>query len=431
MEAKPNTKFIVNGGLPLHGEIKPSGNKNEALPVLAAVLLTGEAVTLHNVPDIADIASMKRLLESVGVNITPLGSHSFRFQANSTNLTDPDADAASHIRGSFLLAGPMLARFGKVRLPAPGGDRIGLRPVQTHLLALRQLGARVELDQEGFYVMEAERLCGASIYLDEASVMATENAVMAAVMAWGRTTIYNAACEPHVQGLCRCLVAMGAHISGIGSNLLTIDGNARLHGAEYTIQPDHTEVGSFIGLAAVTGSELLIKQAGVEHLKMVRMMFARLGVQTEVHQNDLLIPAEQSLQVVQETAGIPKIDDSPWPGFPADLTSIMTVVATQCKGTVLIFEKMFESRLFWVDKLISMGAHIILCDPHRAVVSGPAKLQGMPVSSPDIRAGMALLIAALCAQGESVIQNIHQIDRGYEKIDERLRGLGAEIVRIE
>lgn len=431
MEAKPNTKFIVNGGRPLHGEIKPSGNKNEALPVLAAVLLTGEAVTLHNVPDIADIASMKRLLESVGVNITPLGSHSFRFQANSTNLTDPDADAASHIRGSFLLAGPMLARFGKVRLPAPGGDRIGLRPVQTHLLALRQLGARVELDQEGFYVMEAERLCGASIYLDEASVMATENAVMAAVMAWGRTTIYNAACEPHVQGLCRCLVAMGAHISGIGSNLLTIDGNARLHGAEYTIQPDHTEVGSFIGLAAVTGSELLIKQAGVEHLKMVRMMFARLGVQTEVHQNDLLIPAEQSLQVVQETAGIPKIDDSPWPGFPADLTSIMTVVATQCKGTVLIFEKMFESRLFWVDKLISMGAHIILCDPHRAVVSGPAKLQGMPVSSPDIRAGMALLIAALCAQGESVIQNIHQIDRGYEKIDERLRGLGAEIVRIE
>ncbi len=432
METTSNAQFVVNGGIPLHGEITPSGNKNEALPVLAAVLLTEEPVLLHNVPEIADIVAMRTLLQSVGVQVTHLGNHSYRFEAREITTHEPDPVAAAQIRGSFLLAGPLLARHGKVKLPAPGGDRIGLRPVQTHLLALRELGAQIERDEEGDYLMQASRLRGTYLYLDEASVMATENAVMAAVMSWGRTTIYNAACEPHVQGLCRCLVAMGAHITGIGSNLLTIDGSAQLHGGEYTIQPDHTEAGSFIGLAAVTKSEILIKNAGVEQLKIIRMMFEKLGVTTEVRgHDDLLVPAEQTLQVSQDTAGIPKIDDAPWPGFPADLTSIMTVVATQCRGTVLIFEKMFESRLFWVDKLISMGAHIILCDPHRAVVSGPAPLQGMRVSSPDIRAGMALLIAALGARGESVIQNIHQIDRGYERIDERLKLLGAQIERVE
>ena len=430
-EMKSNEKFIVQGGNSLQGEITPSGNKTEALPVLAAVLLTEEPVILHNVPDIADIRSMMDLLESLGVIIEEIGPHSLRFESRQLTHCDPDTAAAREIRGSFLLAGPMLARYGCIRLPAPGGDRIGMRPVQTHLLALRQLGVKIELDSEGQYVMQTDRLRGISIYLDEASVMATENAIMAAVMAWGRTTIYNAACEPHVQGLCRCLLKMGAHITGIGSNLLTIDGCVRLHGAEYTIQPDHTEVGSFIGLAAVTGSQLKIRNAGVDQLKMIRMMFERLGVATDSEGDDLMIPAEQSLRINQESPGIPKIDDAPWPGFPADLTSIMTVVATQCKGTVLIFEKMFESRLFWVDKLISMGAQILLCDPHRAVVSGPSKLQGMPVSSPDIRAGMALLIAALCAKGESIIQNVHQIDRGYERVDERLRRLGADIQRVD
>ncbi len=403
-EMKSNEKFIVQGGNSLQGEITPSGNKNEALPVLAAVLLTEEPVILHNVPDIADIRSMMDLLESLGVIIEEIGPHSLRFESRQLTHCDPDTAAAREIRGSFLLAGPMLARYGCIRLPAPGGDRIGMRPVQTHLLALRQLGAQIELDSEGQYVMQTDRLCGTSIYLDEASVMATENAIMAAVMAWGRTTIYNAACEPHVQGLCRCLLKMGAHITGIGSNLLTIDGCVRF--------------------------QLKIRNAGVDQLKMIRMMFERLGVATNIEGDDLMIPAEQSLRINQESPGIPKIDDAPWPGFPADLTSIMTVVATQCKGTVLIFEKMFESRLFWVDK-ISMGAQILLCDPHRAVVSGPSKLQGMPVSSPDIRAGMALLIAALCAKGESIIQNVHQIDRGYERIDERLRRLGADIERVD
>jgi UDP-N-acetylglucosamine 1-carboxyvinyltransferase len=421
-------KFIVEGGISLSGSITPSGNKNEALPVLAATLL---AHTIHNVPDIIDIAIMRDLLVSLGVKIQQIDAHTFRFDSSHLQSTVPDSGQAKRIRGSFLLAGPLLARSKSIDLPAPGGDRIGLRPVHTHLLALEKLGAEISLSEDGLYQMRSKDLTGTDIYLDEASVMATENAIMAAVTAKGKTSIYNAACEPHVQGLCHFLVMLGAAIEGVGSNLLIIEGVPKLAGGDYTIQPDHTEVGSFIGLAAVTGSELRIKNAGVKYLRMTRLMFDKLGVETIVEGNDLLIPKKQKLNVQNDTpGGIPKIDDAPWPGFPADLTSIMTVVATQCTGAVLIFEKMFESRLFWVDKLIEMGAQIILCDPHRAVVSGPSQLKGARVSSPDIRAGMALLIAALGAKGITEIQNIEQIDRGYEKIDQRLNALGAKIQRV-
>ncbi|MBF0287482.1 MAG: UDP-N-acetylglucosamine 1-carboxyvinyltransferase [SAR324 cluster bacterium] len=424
-------QFIVKGGTPLSGTILPSGNKNEALPALAAVLLTEEPIVLKNVPEILDIQNMRDLLQSVGVEIVNLEPHTFRLQAQSISTDMPSFQKASLIRGSFLLAGPMLARHGSIHLPAPGGDKIGVRPVRTHLQALQHLGAQIELSPEGNYFMQTNGLRGADIYLDEASVMATENAVMAAALAEGCTIIHNAASEPHVQGLCCFLNAMGAKISGIGSNIIVIEGVASLHGCEYTIQPDHIEVGSFIGLAAVTKSELLIQKAGLPHLRMIRMMFEKLGVTTVIQGEDLLIKKEQKMQIASEPfQGVPKIDDAPWPGFPADLVSIMTVVATQCEGTILVFEKMFESRLFWVDKLISMGAKIILCDPHRAVVTGPAPLTGTTLISPDIRAGMSLLIAAMGARGTSVIQNIQQIDRGYEQIDVRLNTLGANISRI-
>ena len=424
-------KFIVEGGFPLSGSITPSGNKNEALPVLAASLLAHEPVTIRNVPDILDIAIMRNLLVSLGVKIKQIDKHSFRIDSNHLRATILESEQAKLIRGSFLLAGPLLARRKSIDLPAPGGDRIGLRPVHTHLEALEKLGAEITLNENGLYQMRSNGFKGTAIYLDEASVMATENAVMAAVTAEGKTSIYNAACEPHVQGLCHFLVILGASIQGIGSNLLIIEGVKKLRGGEYTIQSDHTEVGSFIGLAAVTGSELRIKNAGVKYLRMTRLMFEKLGVEIKIEGNDLLIPKKQKLTVKKDiTGGIPKIDDSPWPGFPADLTSIITVVATQCSGAVLIFEKMFESRLFWVDKLIEMGAQIILCDPHRAVVSGPTQLKGARVSSPDIRAGMALLIAALGAKGTTEIQNIDQIDRGYENIEQRLNDLGAKIQRV-
>ena len=424
-------KFIVEGGFSLSGSITPSGNKNEALPVLAASLLAHEPVTIRNVPDILDIAIMRNLLVSLGVKIKQIDKHSFRIDSNHLRATILESEQAKLIRGSFLLAGPLLARRKSIDLPAPGGDRIGLRPVHTHLEALEKLGAEITLNENGLYQMRSNGFKGTAIYLDEASVMATENAVMAAVTAEGKTSIYNAACEPHVQGLCHFLVILGASIQGIGSNLLIIEGVQKLRGGEYTIQSDHTEVGSFIGLAAVTGSELRIKNAGVKYLRMTRLMFEKLGVEIKIEGNDLLIPKKQKLTVKKDiTGGIPKIDDSPWPGFPADLTSIITVVATQCSGAVLIFEKMFESRLFWVDKLIEMGAQIILCDPHRAVVSGPTQLKGARVSSPDIRAGMALLIAALGAKGTTEIQNIDQIDRGYENIEQRLNDLGAKIQRV-
>ena len=424
-------KFIVEGNQPLSGSIEPAGNKNEALPVLAAVVLATETVKLFNVPDILDIHSMCGLLEDLGIEVERIGPNAYSFNPSSLKHHDLKPDKASVIRGSFLLAGPLLARQKRVVLPFPGGDRIGLRPVHVHLHALKKLGARVETEASGKFCLETEGFQGCVLQLEEASVMATENTIMAAVTAEGTTTIYNAACEPHVQGLCHFLNSMGARIEGIGSNRLTIEGVPSLKGGEYRIQPDHIEVGSFIGLAAVTGSELTISKAGVEHLWVIRRMFEKIGIRTQIEGQDLLIPRDQEMLVQSDyQGGIPKIDDSPWPGFPADLTSIITVAATQCRGAVLIFEKMFESRLFWVDKLISMGAQIILCDPHRVVVSGPSLLRGGLVSSPDIRAGMALLIAAMGAEGTTEIMNIQQIDRGYETIEKRFNALGAKIRRV-
>ena len=425
-------KFLVEGANSLKGSIEPSGNKNEALPVLAAVLLANDKVRLTNVPDILDIRSMCGILEELGVGVERSSSSSYVFDPTTLQHHSLDSKKAASIRGSFLLAGPLLAKKGRVELPYPGGDRIGLRPVHVHLQAFQQLGVKVDESKRGKFSMNVDRLKGCHFQLEEASVMATENAVMAAVTAEGKTSIYNAACEPHVQGLCHFLNRMGAKIEGIGSNMLQIEGVSALSGGEYRIQPDHTEVGSFIGLAAVTKSELKILNAGVQHLSVIRNMFEKIGIRTEADGDHLIVPKEQQRKVQTDIpGGIPKIDDSPWPGFPADLTSIITVTATQSEGAVLIFEKMFESRLFWVDKLISMGAQIILCDPHRVVVSGPSPLRGALVSSPDIRAGMALLIAAMGAQGTTEIMNIQQIDRGYESIDQRLNALGGEIKRVQ
>ncbi len=425
-------KFLVEGANSLKGSIEPSGNKNEALPVLAAVLLANDIVRLTNVPDILDIRSMCGILEELGVGVKRTSSSSYVFDPTTLQHHSLDSKKAASIRGSFLLAGPLLAKKGRVELPYPGGDRIGLRPVHVHLQAFQQLGVKVDESKHGKFSMNVDRLKGCHFQLEEASVMATENAVMAAVTAEGKTTIYNAACEPHVQGLCHFLNRMGAKIEGIGSNMLQIEGVSALSGGEYRIQPDHTEVGSFIGLAAVTKSELKILNAGVQHLSVIRNMFEKIGIRTEADGDHLIVPKEQQRKVQTDIpGGIPKIDDSPWPGFPADLTSIITVTATQSEGAVLIFEKMFESRLFWVDKLISMGAQIILCDPHRVVVSGPSPLRGALVSSPDIRAGMALLIAAMGAQGTTEIMNIQQIDRGYESIDQRLNALGGNIKRVQ
>ena len=425
-------KFLVEGANSLKGSIEPSGNKNEALPVLAAVLLANDIVRLTNVPDILDIRSMCGILEELGVGVERTSSSSYVFDPTTLQHHSLDSKKAASIRGSFLLAGPLLAKKGRVELPYPGGDRIGLRPVHVHLQAFQQLGVKVDESKHGKFSMNVDRLKGCHFQLEEASVMATENAVMATVTAEGKTTIYNAACEPHVQGLCHFLNRMGAKIEGIGSNMLQIEGVSALSGGEYRIQPDHTEVGSFIGLAAVTKSELKILNAGVQHLSVIRNMFEKIGIRTEADGDHLIVPKEQQRKVQTDIpGGIPKIDDSPWPGFPADLTSIITVTATQSEGAVLIFEKMFESRLFWVDKLISMGAQIILCDPHRVVVSGPSPLRGALVSSPDIRAGMALLIAAMGAQGTTEIMNIQQIDRGYESIDQRLNALGGNIKRVQ
>ena len=423
-------KFIVTGGNKIKGSITPAGNKNEALPVLACILLTEEPVVIHNLPGIGDVNSMKAILEGLGVTITYKGESTYQFDASNLISFFPDKELCGKIRGSFLLAAPLLYRFGEAKLTPPGGDVIGRRRLDTHLLALEELGAKIR-HKEVFSMTCKKGFVGKNISLDEASVMATENAIMAAVIAKGTTTIYNVACEPHVQGLCHMLNAMGAKISGISSNLLTIEGVEKLHGCEHHIQPDHTEVGSLIGLAAVTRSEMTIINPGFDNLKTILYGFERLGVQTERRGDDLWISSEQELMIKTDTdLSIPKIDDAPWPGFPADLISIMTLVATQCTGTVLIFEKLFESRLFWVDKLISMGAKIVLCDPHRAVVVGPSQLKGTTLTSPDIRAGMALLMAALCADGVSEIHNIQQIDRGYEKIDVRLSELGADIKRV-
>ena len=420
-------QLVVVGGRPIHGEMSPAGNKNEALPCLAAALLTEAPVRIENVPAIADTRTMIELLETLGCTVT-VEDHAVTVGAAGARA--PDLDMARRIRGSFLLAGPLLARRGRVHLPAPGGDRIGRRRVDTHLLAFRALGARISLEEQEYILEAPDGLAGTDIFLDEASVMGTENAIMAAVRARGTTRIANAASEPHVQGLCRMLVAMGASIGGIGTNVLEIRGVDELGSCSHRIGPDHIEVGSFMGLAAVTGGELTIRDAGVEHLPMIRIGLERLGVRLEIDGNDVRVHGDQELAIVDDAGGaVPTLDDAPWPGFPADLTSIMVVVATQARGTILIHEKMFESRLFFVDQLQRMGARIILCDPHRVVVTGPAALAGAQISSPDIRAGMALLIAALAARGESIIQNVHQIDRGYEDIDRRLRALGADVHR--
>jgi len=422
-------KFIIEGGHPISGTVTPSGNKNAALPLLAACLLTDKPVTLHNLPAIGDVATMGTLLSEVGVSVEILNPNTWRLQARDIRTSKLSHKLFGRIRGSITLAGPMLARTGVVHLPRPGGDVIGRRRVDTHFLALSALGA--DVDADGAFRLRGKQLRGADILLDEASVTATENTIMAAVLASGTTIIRNAACEPHVQDLCHMLCRLGAQIESIGSNTLTIHGVERLDGGEYTIGPDYMEVGSYIALAAVTGGELLIKNAAPEHLRMIGLVFGRLGVQFEVRGQDVFVPAEQSLAIVSDIGGaIPSIKDAPWPAFPADLMSIAIVLASQCRGTILIHEKMFESRLYFVDQLIAMGGRIILCDPHRCVVQGPSPLHGDEVASPDIRAGMALLIAALCAKGQSTILNIRQIDRGYEQAEEKLGRLGARIKRV-
>jgi len=423
------SSFIVEGGRGLRGHVRPAGNKNAALPMLAAVLLTDEPVRLTNLPDIRDVHTMLELLGALGVGFEWTGRGALTLQAAEVRSAALEPELAARIRASILLAGPMLARSGQLRLPPPGGDVIGRRRLDTHFDTLQKLGAEVELGDE---FMLRGRLRGAEIFLDEPSVTGTENAVMAAALAKGTTVLRNAAAEPHVQDLCRLLNAMGARITGIGTSELRIEGVERLGGASAEVSPDHIEVGSFVGLAAVTRSELTIGDVEPGHLSSMRIMFERLGVLCELEGRTLRVPADQSLEVRMDIGQqIPKIDDGPWPLFPADLISIALVLATQCRGTVLIHEKMYESRMFFADKLTAMGARIVICDPHRAVVVGPTTLRGSTVESPDIRAGMAILIAALGAQGRSRIYNIGQIERGYERIDERLRTLGASIERVE
>lgn len=425
-------QFVVEGGYPISGSITPSGNKNEALPVLAATLLSREKIRLTNVPGIGDVRSMMHLLELCGAKVLQQENHTVDIQADAVERTELPAEVSSKIRASILFLAPILSRCGRVRLPFPGGDRIGRRRVDTHLLGLEALGAKVELEDGFYHLWSPHRLKGTDILMDEASVTATENLVMAAALAEGKTVLHNAASEPHVQQLCHFLNHLGAKISGIGSNVITVDGVEELGGGEHRIGSDYLEVGSFIGCAVATGGELIIHDAAPEHMRMSLHKFASLGMNIEVRGNDMYISKDQPKKCVPDigTSQL-KIDDGPWPLFPADMMSVATVMATQMQGTVMIFEKMFESRLFFVDRLMTMGANIILCDPHRAVVIGPTPLKAQVMSSPDIRAGMALLIAALCAEGKSVIQNIEQIDRGYEQLDERLTALGANIVREE
>jgi UDP-N-acetylglucosamine 1-carboxyvinyltransferase len=425
-----NLQFVVEGGRPLSGTIRPSGNKNAALPIVAAALLTDQPVTLTNVPRIRDLETLVDLVRTTGASAEWADRNTLRIHAASLRSGMLDPAMCARIRASILLAAPLLARCGRAELTPPGGDVIGRRRLDTHFLALEALGATHAFGDSIRF--ETSGLRGADVFLDEPSVTGTENAVMAAVAARGTTTLHNAACEPHVQDLCRFLVALGARIEGIGSNALTIHGGATLGSATHAIGPDHIEVGSFIGLAAVTRSELRVADAGVEHLRSIRLGFERLGVRTEVQGADLLVPANQSLEIQSDIGGhVPKLEDQPWPAFPADVMSIAIVTATQCRGVILMHEKMFESRMFFVDKLIAMGARIVLCDPHRAIVAGPSPLRGAVVESPDIRAGMAMLIAALCARGTSTINNVGQIERGYERIHERLNALGANIRRVE
>jgi UDP-N-acetylglucosamine 1-carboxyvinyltransferase len=423
-------RFLVHGGRPLKGTVRPAGNKNAALPILAATVLADGPVDLDNIPRIRDVETMLALLFDLGATAEWTGPNALRVDTRSLKPKPLDPALCAKIRASILLAGPLLARFGSVTLPPPGGDVIGRRRVDTHFLALEHLGASVMVGDR--YELEAKSLRGDDIFLDEPSVTGTENALMAAVSAKGRTTLRNAACEPHVQDLARALVAMGAEISGIGSNIYTIEGGRPLIGAPYTIGPDHIEIGSFIGLAAVTNGDVTIEPIRSEDLRSTILGFERLGIRPRVEGNRLSVSPGQERRIRPDLGGhVPKLEDGPWPAFPADVMSTTIVTATQCSGMLLVFEKMFESRLFFVDKLIGMGARIVLCDPHRAVISGPSPLKGGTVESPDIRAGMAMLLAALAADGSSTIHNVGQIERGYERIDERLRALGAEIERVD
>ena len=422
-------QYVVEGGHRLSGTIAPAGNKNAALPIIAAALLSEHPVTLQNVPRIRDTETLVELVRSVGASAEWRARNTLDIHAKSIRAADLDPVLCARIRASILLAGPLLARCGEVMLPPPGGDVIGRRRLDTHFLAFEQLGASVTANER--LQFKASHLKGADVFLDEPSVTATENALMAAVAAHGTTYLRNVASEPHVQDLAHFLVALGADIDGIGTNTMIVHGAATLGAATWSIGPDHIEVGSLIGLAAVTRSPLRIARAGVTHLRSIRMGFERLGVVCEVDGDDLVVPAQQTLKIRDDIGGhVPKLEDQPWPAFPADLMSIAIVTATQCEGVILMFEKMFESRMFFVDKLIAMGARIVLCDPHRAIVAGPSRLRGALMTSPDIRAGMAMLLAAVCAKGTSTINNADQIERGYERIDERLNALGARITRV-
>jgi UDP-N-acetylglucosamine 1-carboxyvinyltransferase len=428
--ANPVTEsFVIEGGQPLHGRVTAAGNKNGVLPILAACVMTAEPVMLHNVPRIRDVDTMLALIDDLGADVEWIGPNDVRVHAADIRKTELDPELCSRMRASFLLAGPLLVRAGSAIVAPPGGDVIGRRRLDPHIHGFTKLGVEVEAGDA--YEMRAQSVRGASVFLDEASVMATENIVMAAALAQGETTIGNAACEPHVQDLCRFLGSLGADIQGIESNVLRVRGIERLRGGEWTIGPDHVEVASFIGLAAVTGGDVTIDGVKSDDLISILPTFARLGVRVESGDGTVRVPPGQELYIEDDIGGyIPKIEDGPWPAFPSDCTSIALTVATQARGTVLLFEKMFENRLFFTDKLVSMGARIILCDPHRAVVTGPTRLRGQRMESPDIRAGMSMLLASLCAEGESTIGAVYQIDKGYERIDERLRALGARIERV-
>lgn len=421
-------RFVIEGSHPLNGEVTPAGNKNAALPLLAACLLTSEPVILNNVPDIIDVKNMRLLLESLGVTFTQLGQQSWKIQATHVRPADLDPDLCRKIRASILLAGPMVARAGELTLPPPGGDVIGRRRVDTHILALRGLGAEINCDR--VFEFRAKELLGADILLDEASVTATENAIMAAVTASGTTILRNAASEPHIQDLCNFLNTLGAKVDNIGSNTLKIEGVSKLHGGEFTIGPDYLEVISFVGAAVLTNGNIRIRNAGIEYLDMIRLNLGRMGVTWLQEGLDIIIPDNQILEIQPDLGGaIPEISVMPWPSFPTDLMSIAIVIATKCKGSILFHDWMYPSRMFFTDKLVGMGAHIVLCDPHRCIVQGPSQLFGEKMESPDIRAGMALLLAALSAKGTSVIRNIVQIERGYQQIEQKLLALGAKITR--
>ncbi|MCI0519243.1 MAG: UDP-N-acetylglucosamine 1-carboxyvinyltransferase [Chloroflexi bacterium] len=425
-------KFIIQGGVALQGEVTPSGNKNATLPLLAACTLSQEPITLHNVPNIRDVHTMRALLQSLGVHVEQLHDHTWRIHAKEVRPADLDPDLCRRIRASILLAGPMIARSGKLELPPPGGDVIGRRRVDTHILSFKALGAQADYSRaDHIFRFTAQKLRGANILLDEASVTATENAIMAAVTAQGVTVLRNAASEPHVQELCHFLNILGAQIENIGSNTLVIHGVPSLHGGEFSIGPDYLEVVSFIGAAAVTHGSIRIRKAAPENLDMIAIVFGRLGVHWQVDGDDILVPADQELAVEPDLGdAVPEISVMPWPSFPTDLMSIAIVAATQSRGSVLFHDWMYPSRMFFIDKLVGMGAQIVLCDPHRCIVQGPTPLYGEVMESPDIRAGMALLLAALAANGKSIIRNVGQIDRGYERVDDKLCSLGARIERV-